>query len=107
MDIITSPQFITGVFSVVVALIGTGSQMKLLNNNIKKRDEAVRSGLRSLLRSNLYNMAAEVDKKGFIHVDELENFNDMYEQYKALDGNSIITGIHERLNNGAYEIKFD
>jgi len=52
----------------------------------------------------MYDKYMQAKADGYIHVDELENFNDMYTQYAALGGNSIITGMHKRLNDGEVEI---
>lgn len=84
---------IAGLVSVTVALIGTAAQTKKTNE-----------GLRALLKVNMYDKYMKAKENNYIHVDELENFNDMYTQYKALGGNSIITGMHERLNKGEVEI---
>lgn len=97
---VVQPLIVGGV-SIIIALLGVRKENK-------KSHEAINSGLRSLLRVEMYEMASNVKKRGWIHVEELENFNDMYEQYKVLGGNSIITGIHERLNDGkTYEIRYD
>ena len=85
---------IAGLFGVTVALIGTHKQTKNLNE-----------GLRALLKMTMYDKYMEAKAKGYIYVDELENFNDMYTQYAALKGNSIITGMHKRLNDGEVEIR--
>lgn len=84
---------IAGTFGVAIALIGVKKQTKNLNE-----------GLRALLKVTMYDKYMESKTNGYIHVDELENFNDMFEQYTALGGNSIIKGMHKRLNDGEVEI---
>lgn len=85
---------IAAIGGVIVALIGTHRQTKNLNE-----------GLRALLKMTMYDKYMQAKSNGYIYVDELENFNDMYTQYVALKGNSIITGMHKRLNDGEVEIR--
>ena len=44
-------------------------------------------------------MYKEAKAKGYIAIDELGIFNDMYEQYHRLGGNGTITALKEKLNN--------
>lgn len=62
-------------------------------------DEHNSSANRDLLRNamlSIYEQCYEVN--GYITVNQLENFEHLYVDYKALNGNGMIDGLREKIN---------
>ncbi len=66
-------------------------------DKVTKETSALKDGVRALLRDRLLNSYKEYSAKGYCEIDDKENWENMYAQYKALGGNGIITKIHEKL----------
>ena len=95
---------ITGSAAILVCLLNNhysrAKDRAIMKNKQDEVIEAYTSGLRALLKSALCSMYKEAKAKGYIAIDELGIFNDMYEQYHRLGGNGTITALKEKLNNG-------
>ena len=82
------PSIITGIVAIVVCLLNNHyAREKDRAEMRKKQDEVIEaytSGLRALLKSALCSMYKEAKAKGYITIDELGIFNDMYAQYHKL-----------------------
>lgn len=97
---------VAGIFSVIVSVINGNNQIRIATEKVKEekdaqteaRLEAFKQGLRALLKDRMYTVYKNVCKNGYITVQELENFNDMYNQYHTLGGNGVMTAIKDRLN---------
>lgn len=59
-------------------------------SEVKESLKLVSGGTQAGLRNDLMNCYNECSSKGFKTQDEAENFNDMYNAYHALGGNSFI-----------------
>jgi hypothetical protein len=62
----------------------------------KRKTDAVCKGLQALLRDRLlqcYNYYAE---KGYAHIEERDNFENMWSQYHNLGANGVMDDIHEK-----------
>lgn len=64
----------------------------------KKRDTSQEEALKCLLRSNITSKYYVYNELKEIPLYEKENINYMYEQYKAMGGNSYISGLVEEIN---------
>ncbi len=80
--------------SLILSLF-TWSRVKF--DKVTKENSALKDGVRALLRDRLLNSYKEYYAKGYCEIDDKENWENMYAQYKALGGNGIITKIHEKL----------
>ena len=63
----------------------------------EKENSALKDGMRALLRDRLLNSYKNYYTQGYCDIDDKENWENMYAQYKALGGNGVITKIHEKL----------
>ena len=64
----------------------------------KDEDTAIKAGLVALLRTHIIQECDKCTERGYVHIYNLENVNDMYEVYHSLGGNGTITGMVEGLN---------
>ena len=64
----------------------------------KKRDTNQEEALKCLLRSNITSKYYVYNELKEIPLYEKENINYMYEQYKAMNGNSYVGGLVEEIN---------
>lgn len=107
MEFITSPWF------TVLSLFLQCGILKFLHEYLKenkrreeaqkederKKQEAWEVAIRSLLRSQIITIYHNAEKKGFLPIYNLENLDDMYHAYKALDGNGAITELYNQVKN--------
>lgn len=61
------------------------------NNNDKSASDALKNGLKCLLRSQLIEYYNEYINDGKITSNQYENWMEMYKSYKELGGNGMIT----------------
>ena len=66
--------------------------------NYKKRDISQEEALKCLLRSNITSKYYVYNELKEIPLYEKENINYMFEQYKAMGGNSYVSGLVEEIN---------
>lgn len=70
--------------------------------------EARDVALRSLLRSQIIATCHKAEKEGYLEIFNVENLNEMYRTYKALDGNGgIETIVEAALDLPHYAVKKD
>ncbi len=98
------PSIITGIVAIVVCLLNNHYAREKNHAEIKKKQneiiETYTGGLRALLKLSLCRMYKEAKEKGYVTIDELSLFNDMYGQYHRLGGNGTVTALKEKINNG-------
>ena len=85
---------IIGVPSLISTIIGFlfGYIMKL-----KKSDDAVKAGIRGLLKCQLLEIYNDCLELGFADYDTKQLFESLYTQYHALGGNGTMTGYYARI----------
>ena len=86
------------IFAAVVGLLSIGYQR--LSKKLKKSredQEAVKNGIRVLLRDRIIQAYNCYTEKGYIPIYALENVEAMYQEYHSLGGNGTITGLVEEL----------
>lgn len=63
----------------------------------KKETEALRLGMQALLRDRLIQSYKHSEQKGYIDIDDRENWNNMYNQYHNLGANGVMDNIRQKL----------
>ena len=93
-------EIILKVILTVVGFITTGVLGYLVAKikNYKKRDTNQEEALKCLLRSNITSKYYVYNELKEIPLYEKENINYMFEQYKAMNGNSYVGGLVEEIN---------
>ena len=84
----------------VVGFITTGvlGYLAAKVKNYKQRDTTQEEALKCLLRSNITSKYYVYSELKEIPLYEKENINYMFEQYKAMLGNSYVGGLVEEIN---------
>ncbi len=59
------------------------------------RNEAIAEGVQALLRDRLISEYNHALKKGYAHIYDKENFENMYKQYHNLGANGVMDDIRE------------
>ena len=93
-------EIILKVVLTIVGCIVTGSFGFLVGKikSYKQRDDTQEKALKCLLRSSITSKYYVYSELKTIPLYEKENLNYMYEQYKAMGGNSYINEIMEEIN---------
>ena len=94
-------EIILKVILTVVGFVTTGVLGYLVAKvkDYKKRDVNQEEALKCLLRSNITSKYYVYNEMGSIPVYEKENIDYMFEQYKAMGGNSYIERIVKEIND--------
>lgn len=94
-------EIILKVILTVVGFITTGVLGYLVAKvkDYKKRDVNQEEALKCLLRSNITSKYYVYNEMGSIPVYEKENIDYMFEQYKAMGGNSYVERIVKEIND--------
>lgn len=67
--------------------------------NIKTKIEKISDGTLSSLRNDILTCYYKCNDKGYRNDYDYTNLHDLYDAYKALDGNSFVQDIVERFDN--------
>lgn len=67
--------------------------------NYRKERSAMQCGLRAILRNDIINIHQQVMTSNCITTEQSENLADMYDAYKALGGNGVITKIMHEIDH--------
>ncbi len=102
MDIIgelITQQAVGAIFAAGMGLLGflCGTFVKRAKK-AKDEDTAIKAGLVALLRTHIIQECDKCTDRGYVHLYNLENVNDMYEVYHSLGGNGTITSMVAALN---------
>lgn len=62
----------------------------------RRQDNAVRAGLRAILRDRLLQAFRGCARRGYAAPDERQNFENMYVQYHALGGNGVMDDVRRK-----------
>ena len=94
-------EIILKVILTVVGFITTGVLGYLVAKvkDYKKRDTNQEEALKCLLRSNITSKYYVYNEMGSIPIYEKENIDYMFEQYKAMGGNSYVERIVKEIND--------
>ena len=70
-----------------------------------RQNNAVRAGLRAILRDRLLQTYYACFQRGYAAPDERQNFENMYVQYHALGGNGVMDDVRRKFFNLPMEKK--
>ena len=95
-----------GLMTIIVGYVGL---------KIKKREEekekeieeseAIKNGIRAVLRDRILQAYNHFSAKGKIHIEELENISNMYIAYHNLGGNGVVTSIYNKVLEIPHDLK--
>ena len=96
---IPMPEWITKywiewVFGLLIAALGY--VVKTLSGRVKRQTaeyDALRNGMRSLLRSQIVDSCERAMKDGYCGTRLRDTINDLYDSYHALGGNGTVTSL--------------
>ena len=61
-----------------------------------RQNNAVRAGLRAILRDRLLQAFRDCSRQGDAHPDERQNFENLYSQYHSLGGNGVMDDVRRK-----------
>ena len=71
----------------------------------RKESEAIKNGIRAVLRDRIVQAYNHFSSKGKIKIEELENISNMYIAYHNLGGNGVVTSIYNKVLEIPHELK--
>lgn len=71
----------------------------------RKESEAIKNGIRAVLRDRIVQSYNHFSTKGKIKIEELENISNMYIAYHNLGGNGVVTSIYNKVLEIPHELK--
>lgn len=71
----------------------------------RKESEAIKQGIRAVLRDRILQAYNHFSVKGKIKIEELENISNMYIAYHNLGGNGVVTSIYNKVLEIPHELK--
>ena len=84
---------VTAVLSFVIGVLM--NQLKNKINKEIKEDTAIKNGLRCLLREQIIQICDRCNTRGDLRMHDLESLDDLYHEYRALEGNGSIEKLVE------------
>lgn len=103
MDTAVTTAIISASATVIVALITNIIALhKVKTDNkkeINKETTAIKEGVKAMLRAQIVQAYEKANSKGYAPIYARENFEGLYEQYKALGGNGVIEDIRNKFFN--------
>lgn len=95
--------------AVVTIIVGyVGLKIKKRENDKekeRKESEAIKNGIRAVLRDRILQAYNHFSVKGKIQIEELENISNMYIAYHNLGGNGVVTSIYNKVLEIPHELK--
>lgn len=76
--------------------------VKTMNGHLKHQKEesnALKYGMQAMLRDVLLKRYKEISADGYATYEEKENYQHLYEQYKALGGNGVMDKVYDTIIN--------
>jgi hypothetical protein len=83
-----------GIVAAIILLLFKKLNTKL--NETKRKDDAIELGIQALLRAQMIADYNHYNDKGTAPIYARENFENVYQQYKNLGGNGVMTDIHSK-----------
>lgn len=87
-------EWVFGIVATIILLLFKKLNRKL--NDTKKKDDAIELGIQALLRAQMIADYNHYYDKGTAPIYARENFENVYQQYKNLGGNGVMTDIHSK-----------
>jgi hypothetical protein len=76
--------------------LGAGADPVVGKAAAEENKEAIQNALRSILRNNIIETCLNAEERGYIPLHDVENLNDMFASYEALDGNGTTKQLYEK-----------
>jgi len=93
------------VATIVVGYVGIKLKKREAEKDKEREEsEAIKNGIRAVLRDRILQAYNHFSAKGKIHIEELENISNMYIAYHNLGGNGVVTSIYNRVLKIPHEI---
>lgn len=86
------------VFGILIAVLTW--VVKTMSNRLKKQQteyDAIRDGMRSLLRGQIISISERVLHDGWCGIPLRDSISDMYASYHSLGGNGAVTSVVEQV----------
>ena len=95
---------VTAILSAVIGFISTKlknnvQEQKEKDEEEKKKIKTLENGVRALLKNELVQAYREFKDKGEISILDRENLEEMFKEYKELNGNGTLTKMMNELLN--------
>lgn len=88
---------ITPILTFMLGLLSVKIQnLKQTNKESLEKEQAMLDGMRSLLRGKITDIYYESKEQGYCRLHRRGELEDIYEHYKALGGNGVITDLHSK-----------
>lgn len=90
------------IYQIVSLLFGSGILIEVFRRLFKKisdnesKTKAIQMGVQALLRDRLIDEYNHALKKGYAHIYDKENFENMYNQYHNLGANGVMDEIRDK-----------
>lgn len=95
-----------GLMTIIVGYVGVKLKRRDLEKEKEREEsEAIKNGIRAVLRDRILQAYNHFSAKGKIQVEELENISNMYIAYHNLGGNGVVTSIYNKVLEIPYELK--
>lgn len=95
-----NPQIFDFLLSLLLTAAGLvigflGGRLRAKVNRDRREEEAVRGGVRCLLREELIRICDRCLERGSVRIHSLESLDDLLKQYTALGGNGAVRKLVE------------
>lgn len=86
-----------GIPAIILAILtATYKQLNTRTKRTAEINDAIKMGVRAMLRDRLYQLYRYCRSQGGATHSERENFNNLYEQYHTLGGNGVMRDIRDK-----------
>lgn len=95
-----------GLMTIIVGYVGIKIKKREDDKEKERKEsEAIKNGIRAVLRDRILQSYNHFSAKGKIKIEELENISNMYIAYHNLGGNGVVTSIYNRVLEIPHELK--
>lgn len=97
-----------GLITILVGYIGVKLKKRESEKEAERKEaEAIREGIRAVLRDRIIQAYNHFRAKGVISVAQLDNISNMYLAYHNLGGNGVVTDVYKKLLRIPHEMGDD
>ena len=91
-----------GILTILVGYVGVRlrkreAQKEKEEKQRREESEAIRNGIRAVLRDRILQGYNHFKQKGIISLAQLDNISNMYMAYHNLGGNGVVTSVYHKL----------
>lgn len=93
------------IITILVGYVGVKLKMHEKSKEREKLEqEAIRNGIRAVLRDRIVQAYNHFSRQGKIKIEELGNISNMYVAYHNLGGNGVVTSIYNKVLKIPHEL---